>query len=182
MNAANFTADSLNKSSVRNQEIHTLAFDTIRSINMEIIEAKESGALYIDTVISNTFSVSHMRPEDAKREIYYIILSNFIGRRFRVMMKERSADTRMLVAWFGKNDLERIRKQQALINYCKKPFDRRTAAETEVVIESMRSIAPLKVGGQQRKKDTAGNSDEDDDDDGDGEGGGDGDGGSDEDD
>ncbi len=163
--AASFTADSLGKSALRNQEILTAASDTIRSVNSEIMAAKEAGALYLDTTIANIFTVSHMKPDDARREIFYIILSNFIGRRFRVMLKENETNARLLIAWFGKQDLERIKKQNELISYCKKPFEKRTVAETKNVINSMKSIKQIsyvKDNGKKKKDDSESDEEEED--------------------
>lgn len=132
-----FTADSLRKSTLHNQEIQSTAFDIIRSLNMEIKEAHEAGASYIDTTIANTFAISYTKSVDAKREIYYMILSNFISRKFRVLISESEANTRILVAWFTIDDISRIEQQNVLIEYCKKPFKKRTTAETQKVISSL---------------------------------------------
>lgn len=143
MALANFTADSLNKTSVCNKEIYDIFVEIMHTINSEILEAKETGAPYLNTMITDTFSVSNMSHEDAKREIHFMILRNLYGRHFRVQIKDIDGGTRMFIAWFTKADLDRMKKQVAFINYCKKPFDKRTPAESRVIIDSLKDIKPL---------------------------------------
>jgi hypothetical protein len=128
-----FTANSLKRGILRNPEVIAIATEIINDLNAEVIAAHDMGLLFIDTTITNVFSISNMKLCDARREIYYMILVEFIRRRFRILMKQQKDNTRVVIAWFSKKDLLHINKQVALIQYCGKEFKERTNKDNRII-------------------------------------------------
>lgn len=138
MSRSELTAKALSAKKVDQTEIVDHFRDIVSMIDGEILEAHAVGSTFLRTNISKTFRVPQMDPEDAKREIYFLLLTDYMRRGFRVHLKEGKDMSRFSVVWFTDNDLERIKKQKQLIEYCLKDFNERKGDDVDNIVSILK--------------------------------------------
>lgn len=121
----NFTAENFRNSSTKLEQIEMHVHDILRCLHTEMKDAHDMGQSYIDSTMSNSFSIPHMRLEDAVIKIHYRIVSSLVSRQFRVYIEDQDTRTRIIVAWITKEDIEQLKKEKQFLEYCKVPFSKR---------------------------------------------------------